>query len=68
LNGINLTPGSGPVWKKAFENQLSEQVIFNNAANVFSSLFIRIMGWLVLDMVLYQSGNLFGSSEKNNEV
>ena len=38
-----LVPGSGKVWKKAFEFQLAEQTIFNNVVIVLFSLVIRII-------------------------
>jgi hypothetical protein len=44
LDGINLSPGSGSVWKKAFEMQLAEQTLFNNMANSFANFIIRIIG------------------------
>jgi hypothetical protein len=54
LNGIYLERASGEVWKKAFESQFSEQRLFDNVAAVVANLFIRVTGWMVLEMVLYQ--------------
>jgi len=54
LKGIYLMPASGDVWKSAFESQLSEQRMFDNVANVVANFFIRIVGWMFLEMLIYQ--------------
>jgi hypothetical protein len=56
LFGLNLSPVSSGrnVWRAAFENQLSEQRIFENVASELAKLFTRTVGWLAMDVALYQ--------------
>jgi hypothetical protein len=68
LFGLNLSPVSSGtnVWRAAFENQLSEQRMFENVASEFAKLFTRTVGWLAMDVALYQ-GNSIASKRKKRE-
>ena len=50
LQGIQLKRASGPVWKKSFEGQLSEQNIFDNFAANLVSIVRSVAGWLAIEL------------------
>jgi hypothetical protein len=56
------------VWKKAFESQFSEQRLFDNIAAVVANLFIRVTGWLILEVLLYRGDNIFSFSSEEKST
>ena len=52
------------VWKKAFESQFAEQRLFDNIAAVVANLFIRVTGWMALEMILYRGEHIFGVADE----
>lgn len=66
--GFDLTPAPkrSNVWRNAFESQLTEQKMFDNVAFEVAKFFTRIIGWLSMDVSLYQ-GNSIASKRKKRE-
>ena len=56
-------PASGPVWKKSFEDQLSEQNIFDNFTTNLVGIVRSVAGWLAIELFLYRGQFFFSKSE-----
>ena len=67
--GFNLTPApaGSNVWRNAFESQLTEQKMFDNVAFEVAKFFTRIVGWLSMDVALYD-GNSIASKRKKRQT
>ena len=38
--------------------------MFDNVAAVVANLFIRVVGWMTLELVLYRGQHIFGSTDE----
>ena len=61
-SGIALNTGSGTVWKRAYEYQLSEEGIFVSIASVVVNVVRSLVGFVVLEVLLHRSG-IFGNAD-----
>ena len=57
--GVELKPASGTVWRDAIEDNLKESKLFSSAAGDIIKAFLRVYGWMSLDVLLYQGNGLF---------
>ena len=57
-----LRPARGStqeIWLKAWQKNLKEQNLANNAVKEILNALTRIIGWITLDLVLYGGGIIF---------
>ncbi len=58
---MKLTPGE--TWRKTFVSQFGELQLLKGVATEFAFLIIRLVGWIGVELILYQ-GNQLGSKRK----
>ena len=57
---------SGETWRKTFVSQFDELELFKGVATEFANLIVRLVGWIAMELILYQ-GNQLGSKRKKRE-
>ena len=61
--GFRFKPASGPVWRAAFEGQISEQAIFDQIAANFYNIVRSVVSWLAIEIVVHRGENFFQKSK-----
>jgi hypothetical protein len=57
---------SGETWRKTFVDQFAELQLLKSVATEFALLIIRFVGWISVELILYQ-GNQLSSKRKKRE-